>query len=108
MSPHDTLQGAGDSTLFSVKIQRSPKNIAKKTVNRGASMDYQDYISSSIRSNHRPMVSTALNPLQPKQAMIHQLPMQDYQLEKWRNAYRSSQSASRHFYTGSSFIIHNQ
>jgi hypothetical protein len=38
-----------------------------------------------------------------KKAVINQLPMQDFHLEQWRNAYKNINSATRHFYTGSSF-----
>ena len=29
--------------------------------------------------------------------------MQDFQLEQWRQAYKNINTATRHFYTGSSF-----
>eukprot|EP00347_Sterkiella_histriomuscorum_P004719 403359372 len=48
--------------------------------------------------------TSVLNPIKTK-APIHQVPMQDFQLETWRNAYRTTKSATRHFYTGTSFII---
>jgi len=38
-----------------------------------------------------------------KKTFINQLPMQDFHLEQWRTAYKNINSATRHFYTGSSY-----
>jgi hypothetical protein len=42
-------------------------------------------------------------PAPKKTSFINQLPMQDFHLEQWRSAYKNIGSATRHFYTGSSF-----
>lgn len=51
----------------------------------------------------QPQYSILSSKEKPMGAYINQLPMQDFQLEHWRSAYKNINAATRHFYTGSSY-----
>ncbi|TNV84982.1 hypothetical protein FGO68_gene6490 [Halteria grandinella] len=54
-------------------------------------------------SNTGGAISGVLGGMKSK-AYIHAIPMQDYQLEKWRQAYHSKETAIKHFQTGASSV----
>ena len=92
---HDELDSAGaydQSSYYPTMTQQEMMNEALK-------------IQQKVKSNRQQLGSTSISTGGYRDthrggklvALINMVPMQDYQLEKWRQAYHSKEAAVKHF-----------